>query len=124
MTQTDLGHSDRLQRQQEVVDVVGVAEVKSSRLKTNAKNRQTLHPLVSKLLCSCESHLEARLVAVVDFLQRNMFRTHEVRELREEDAVAQSLLQLGRGWELLVDAGFHPPADDRKLRFTKGFQGL
>ena len=57
-----------------------------------------------------DTNLESRLVFVVDLLQRHVLGAHEVSQLGQEDAIAQALLQLGGGRQLLVDARLHPPA--------------
>ena len=62
------------------------------------------------------SDLEAGLVSVVDLLQGHLLGAHEVREFCEEDAVAQTFLQLGGGRQLLVDARLHPSAEEENIR--------
>lgn len=54
-------------------------------------------------------YLVARLLAVVDLLQRDGARRKEVTQFGQIDAVPEPLLQLCGGGQLLVQAGLHPP---------------
>lgn len=57
-----------------------------------------------------QSHLVARLLAVVDLLQGDRFWSKEVAQFGQIHAVAQALLQFCGGRQLLVQTGLHPPA--------------
>ena len=70
-----------------------------------------------------DANLESRLVFVVDLLQRHVLGAHEVSKLGQEDAIAQTLLQLGGGRQLLVDARLHPPATANMHFNLAGWKG-
>lgn len=62
------------------------------------------------------ANLVARLLAVVDLLQRDGARCKEVSQFGQVDAVPKPLLQLRGGRELLVQTRLHPPVGGEHIQ--------